>query len=62
MNFATFSKTSVSYLYVMVLPCILVTSAVVIKHLLVLDHFGQENYQTNVYLYVLYYTFHLNTF
>jgi hypothetical protein len=26
-----------------------------IKHLLVLDHFGQENYQTNVYLYELYY-------
>jgi hypothetical protein len=29
---------------------------VVIKHLLVLDHSGWENYQTNVYLYGLYYT------
>jgi hypothetical protein len=27
--------------------------AVVIKYLLVLDHFGQENYQKNVYLYRL---------
>jgi hypothetical protein len=33
-----------------------------IEHLLVLDQFGQETYQTNVYLYRLYYTVHLNTF
>jgi fucose 4-O-acetylase-like acetyltransferase len=32
-----------------------------IKHL-VLGHVGQENYQTNVYLYILYYVFHLNIF
>jgi hypothetical protein len=31
---------------------------VVIEHLLVLDHSGYENYQTNVYLYGLYCMFH----
>jgi hypothetical protein len=27
-----------------------------------LNHFGKENYQTNIYVYGLYYVFHLNTF
>jgi hypothetical protein len=31
-------------------------------HLLVLEHFGYENYQTNLYLYGLYCTFPLNIF
>jgi hypothetical protein len=36
--------------------------AVAIKKLLVLDYYGKENCQTNIYLHGLYYTFHLNTF
>jgi hypothetical protein len=32
------------------------------KYLLVLDHSGQGNYQTNIYLYRLYYTLHLNIY
>jgi hypothetical protein len=36
--------------------------AVVIVHLLVLDHSGYENSETNVYLYGLNYMFPLNPF
>jgi hypothetical protein len=32
---------------------------VAIKHLLVLDHSGEEIYQTNIYLHGLYYTFRI---
>jgi hypothetical protein len=35
------------------------SKTVAIMQLHVLDHFGQENYQTNVFLYGLYYMFHL---
>jgi hypothetical protein len=31
------------------------------RHLLILDHFEEENYHTNVYLYRICYRFHLNT-
>jgi hypothetical protein len=33
-----------------------------VKASLCLDHFGKENYQTDIYLYGLYYGLYLNTF
>jgi hypothetical protein len=35
---------------------------IVITHLFVLDHFEQETYQTNIYVYGIQYRFPLNTF